>query len=272
MRLIIVGLIALITLGTAQSAERTPHPLFTPMSGYHVESHEEQEFALKEFHIGPDKTQAVEGRLIRVGYLRDSGLSAQTGYAVAANHRNALKSLGGEVVYVVGSASNPSYTIFRVQRGGETIWGEIDTTAGGNDFVITTVTVGQMKQEVTAKSLETGLARDGRVALYGILFDSGKASIRDESEPEIKAIAEMLKSQADRKVYVVGHTDNVGSLAANLTLSQQRAEAVVTALTTRYGIAAGRLAARGVAQLSPVASNESEQGRQSNRRVEVVAQ
>ena len=70
----------------------------------------------------------------------------------------------------------------------------------------------------------------------------------------------------------MGHIDNVGTVAHNQTLSQQRAEAVVKALGSRHGIAANRMAAKGLASYAPVASNDSEAGRARNRRVELVAQ
>ena len=78
--------------------------------------------------------------------------------------------------------------------------------------------------------------------------------------------------QPSLRLHVVGHTDNVGALAHNMTLSKQRAEAVVNALVTNYQIAAARLIANGVGPLAPVASNAAEEGRAKNRRVELVAQ
>ena len=80
-----------------------------------------------------------------------------------------------------------------------------------------------------------------------------------------------LKAQPALKVLIVGHTDNVGAVDANLTLSQGRAQAVVAALVPR-GIAAGRLQGRGVANFAPLASNATEEGRARNRRVEMVLQ
>ena len=74
------------------------------------------------------------------------------------------------------------------------------------------------------------------------------------------------------KLYVVGHTDNVGSIDSNLKLSKERADAVVNSLTANYGISADRLTAYGVASLAPLASNDSEEGRAKNRRVELVKQ
>lgn len=128
------------------------------------------------------------------------------------------------------------------------------------------------KVTVNAKAIQDGLERDGKVAFYGVLFDTNKAVIKDESAPQLAEMAAALKAAAGVKAYVVGHTDNQGDLAANMVLSQKRAQAVVDALAGKYGIAAGRLIARGVANLAPVAANREEQGRARNRRVELVLQ
>lgn len=125
---------------------------------------------------------------------------------------------------------------------------------------------------VDAKALQGGLETDGKVALYGIYFDTGKAELRPESKAQLDEMARLLQAQAALKVYIVGHTDNQGTLESNLQLSQQRAQAVVGALAGGYKIDAKRLQARGVASLAPVAGNGEEAGRARNRRVELVAQ
>jgi outer membrane protein OmpA-like peptidoglycan-associated protein len=124
---------------------------------------------------------------------------------------------------------------------------------------------------VNATALQGGLAAQGHVVVGGLLFDTGKATLRSESQPQLDELAALLKSQPQWKVYIVGHTDNVGSLEANLALSQARAESVVAALQ-RQGIAPARVLARGVASLAPKASNADEAGRAKNRRVELVLQ
>jgi OOP family OmpA-OmpF porin len=123
---------------------------------------------------------------------------------------------------------------------------------------------------VDAKAIGDSLKRDGKIALYGILFDTGKASIKTESNATLEEMAKTLKSDASIKVFIVGHTDNQGNVDANVGLSLQRAQAVVEVLSKRYGIAADRLQARGVANFSPVANNLDENGRAKNRRVEMV--
>ena len=125
---------------------------------------------------------------------------------------------------------------------------------------------------VSAEQIGGALGKDGRVALYGILFDFDKADLKPESDKQLAEMANLLKSSAGLKVFIVGHTDNKGALAYNTDLSQRRADSVVRALATRFGIAADRMVSKGVGPLSPLASNESEDGQAKNRRVELVRQ
>jgi len=126
--------------------------------------------------------------------------------------------------------------------------------------------------KVDAVTLAQDLARTGHVAVYGIFFDFNKADVKPESEPTLKEIAKMLQQNPDLKVYVVSHTDSVGELKFNMDLSRRRADAVLNEFTTKYGIPAARLRADGVGPLAPVASNDTEEGRAKNRRVELVKQ
>jgi OmpA-OmpF porin, OOP family len=125
---------------------------------------------------------------------------------------------------------------------------------------------------VDAKAMQGGLEAEGKIALYGIYFDTGKAEVKPESKAQLDEMAKLLQAQPAMKAYIVGHTDNQGNLDANLQLSQQRAQAVVAALTGSYKIDAKRLQARGVANLVPVAGNGNDAGRARNRRVELVLQ
>lgn len=126
------------------------------------------------------------------------------------------------------------------------------------------------KVSVNAGQIEGGLKRDGKIALYGVTFATNKAELTKASDGQLGEMAQALKASPAMKVFIVGHTDNTGEFQANTVLSQKRAEAVTDALSARFGIRADRLVARGVANLAPVASNETEQGRAQNRRVEMV--
>jgi OmpA-OmpF porin, OOP family len=131
---------------------------------------------------------------------------------------------------------------------------------------------GKVSVNLKAEEMAKGLVTEGKIALYGIYFDTDKADVKPESKAQLEEMAKLLQSDPKLNVYVVGHTDNQGSLARNLTLSQQRAQAVAQALVTQHKIDAKRLSARGVASFSPVASNDADAGRAKNRRVELVKQ
>lgn len=133
---------------------------------------------------------------------------------------------------------------------------------------------------VEEKDLETdlidveGVMKDiesrGRASIQGIYFDHDSASIKDESTPNLEKIAELLNENSELKLYVVGHTDNTGELEYNMDLSQKRAEALVERLVSEYNISSERLIPAGVGPLNPAATNETEEGRSENRRVELV--
>jgi outer membrane protein OmpA-like peptidoglycan-associated protein len=145
----------------------------------------------------------------------------------------------------------------------------------GAYIAVDIITVQPMTQNmvtVSADEMATAISTSGRIALYGILFDTNKAEIKPESRPALEEIAKLLQKETAMKLHVVGHTDNVGGYDTNLGLSKRRAEAVVTALAKEFGIAADRLTANGVAYLAPVAVNSTEEGRAKNRRVELVPQ
>lgn len=119
-------------------------------------------------------------------------------------------------------------------------------------------------------SVYDALAATGRWATQGILFASGKATIRPESAPALKAIAAALTGHPDLRIRIEGHTDNVGSAEANLRLSEERAAAIRAALVSEHGIAPERLEISGLGDTKPAADNGTPEGRSSNRRVEVV--
>ncbi len=120
------------------------------------------------------------------------------------------------------------------------------------------------------KPLYDAIMADGRVATHGILFDTGSDRIRGESKPTLDLIGQMLKDHADLKLTIEGHTDNVGAATSNQTLSDKRAAAVRQFLIANYHVDAGRLASKGLGATKPAASNDTPEGRQQNRRVELV--
>ncbi|WP_417266288.1 OmpA family protein [Brumimicrobium sp.] len=111
------------------------------------------------------------------------------------------------------------------------------------------------------------IAVGSKIALRNIFFDVGKATLRSESNAELDRLVSLLKDVPSLKVEISGHTDNTGSASTNNVLSQERADAVVVYLKSK-GISAGRLTAKGYGSSQPIATNNSAQGRQENRRTE----
>nr|WP_295770312.1 OmpA family protein [Rhodoferax sp.] len=123
---------------------------------------------------------------------------------------------------------------------------------------------------VKAEEMAQSISTNGRVALYGLYFDSGKADVKPESKDTLDQIAKLLSTSPALKLLVVGHTDNVGEFASNMDLSKRRADAVITILASQYKADRKRLTPVGVSFASPIAPNTSEDGKAKNRRVELV--
>ncbi len=123
---------------------------------------------------------------------------------------------------------------------------------------------------VDAEAIGSDMLEYGRVVLDGIVFDFDSATLLPESNQALANIATYLNTNPDKKFYVVGHTDSVGTFSYNYGLSGDRARAVAEALKEQHGIANERLEPHGVGPLVPVFSNAEEAGRDKNRRVELV--
>jgi outer membrane protein OmpA-like peptidoglycan-associated protein len=246
------------------------HPAFPKrMSGYFIANCETKDFDAFGFETkNPRQKTTVEGRWTKITYRMFTGSQQPSALAVVRNYENAIKAAGGTVLF-----SDPNrWMNGKLAKDGKEIWAQAEK---GNGLIwLYIVEKGGMTQEVVADAAAFGndLKSTGHVAVYGILFDTGKADIKPESAQAIGEIATLLKADAGLKLHVVGHTDSVGSVDSNLKLSQARAEAVLQALVKEHGIAAARLRAFGNGPFAPVASNEAEEGRAKNRRVELVKQ
>jgi len=122
-------------------------------------------------------------------------------------------------------------------------------------------------QEITKDILLNKLVKDAKIILKNVFFDYAKATLRPESSVELDRLSKLLTEFPSVRIEISGHTDNKGSLKTNTTLSEARAKAVVDYLITK-GISADRLEYKGYAYFQPIATNDTDEGRQLNRRVE----
>jgi outer membrane protein OmpA-like peptidoglycan-associated protein len=248
------------------------HPAFTRMTNFYIVNCQQKEFDSVDFYEPPqgEKSLKVEGRTHVIEYRAQKGIEGKTTQLqMMRNYANAARQIGG-IVYE-RTSNNMAY--IKIVKDGKEIWVKLDPY-GGDHYLLTFVEKEAMKQEVTAdaKFMAEGISSTGHVAIYGIYFDFNKSDAKPESEPALQEINKLLSSNTNLKVFIVGHTDNVGGVDYNMKLSQARADAVVKVLTAKYKVSPQRLKAYGVGQLAPVAPNKTEDGRAKNRRVELVEQ
>jgi outer membrane protein OmpA-like peptidoglycan-associated protein len=242
------------------------------MPGYYIAGYHEAPFDSYAFTItesGRAKEQAVEGRKFDFRYNLMENRPMPSALQIVRNYQNAARSAGGRVLH-----DTPEVTTIRFAKDGKEVWFAVQTSNEPSGMFITMVVVEKqaMQQDVTidAKAMARDLGEAGRVAIYGILFDTGKAELKPESAPALVEIAKLLKESPALKVYIVGHTDMVADVITNVKLSQARAQSVVNALVSQHGIVSTRLIPHGDGPYAPVASNKTEEGRAKNRRVELV--
>jgi len=261
-----------ISAFSQNDAEGSKDPsLFTRMPGYHIYRYDDLQFDQYEFKISDSKTQVVEGHSLFIIYDANDNIQAPSPLQIGRNYINAAKSAGGQLVYEFHDPGED--VVVKVVKNNMESWAYV-TANGNGSYSIHMIEKEAMKQDIVADASSMGksIRESGKVTLYGIYFDTGKAEVKPESQAALKEIVKLLKNDPALKLYVVGHTDNTGTLEANLKLSQDRAVAVVNALAGNYGILVSRLKACGEGPTAPVASNDSEGGRALNRRVELVKQ
>jgi outer membrane protein OmpA-like peptidoglycan-associated protein len=241
------------------------HPLLSRMDNFYIWNYSEFEYESEDFYDAEDNEYVIAGHKWVIEYSLQEGLTPPGQLKVQQNYINAVKAIGGEILYEDG-------VYMKVVGEGKETWIYLWVDDDGSDYTLTIVERSAMEQEVVADpgALAGDISRSGHATVYGILFDFDSYVVRPESEPTLQAIAEMLVANPALNLYVVGHTDMTGSLEHNMELSANRAQAVVEVLAERFGVAADRLTARGVGPLCPVSTNRTEEGRQLNRRVELV--
>ena len=243
----------------------------------------------------------VEGRVTQVRYDEPAGRSS---LEIIRNLRSAMTDKGFEILFscddagcFAGSQNDP-YILGWIVDGAQNNGRYADharyllahlSRPQGDVYVA--LIVGEAHETATAfvkvveeKPMETGkvvfvdasamskaLDAAGKVALYGIQFDTDKDTMRPESKPTVEEIARLMTSNPDLKLIVTGHADNQGAFDYNVDLSRRRAASIVATLTGQYGVARDRLTPFGAGMAAPVASNATEVGRAKNRRVELVA-
>lgn len=245
-------------------------PLLTRFPGCKLTDCESKEFDAAKLWVGKWKDDdthqtSLEGVLERASYSCGPKVSP---LQISRNVEAALKKAGFTIVYSgSGDNGNPVVT---ARKGPQWIQAQTNEGGGETDYETKTVLVEEMKQEMEAdaSTMAAEIEKTGSVAVYGINFETGKATLTPDSENVLQEVLALMKQQPAWRFEVQGHTDNVGTKAANQTLSDQRAGAVVAWLV-KSGVEKERLTSKGYGDTQPVAPNATEDGRAKNRRVEL---
>ncbi len=248
------------------------NPYFTRVPGFYIYETGDKDFDAYTFFDGK-KLVTVEGKLYSATYgIKDDVKRPPSELQVRRNYIAAVKSQGGTVLFegvsdaFEDTRSAATIVTARLGKQGKEIW--LEVWPMNNTYTLTVLEKEAMRQEVMASDMLEAINKDGFIAL-DIHFDTGKATIRSESEPIVSQIVELLKQNGSLNLSIEGHTDNVGDAKSNKTLSENRAKAVMSAIVAA-GISAGRLSAAGFGAEKPVADNRTEEGKAKNRRVELV--
>lgn len=301
--LVIFSLISFSSL-QAQDTEGQDHPLISRFENSTIIKYKQNDFMGFEFALGTpndyksfSKSAKKEGKLTQIAYELTSNSSSAL--EVYRNYESTLKKSGANILFscIDGDCKgkddyhimNPyieksslivshetqrfGYLAATFSKDGSTYYFAL-VVGQFNDYVRYELVIleetDMTNDKVTVQNLKDNLLSQGKVALYGVLFDTGKATLKPESTATLQTIAKFMKENPSINIFVVGHTDLTGNYNDNIELSKQRAKAVVQALTASYGIAENRLMPEGVGPLVPVATNRNEKGKKKNRRVELV--
>jgi outer membrane protein OmpA-like peptidoglycan-associated protein len=242
---------------------------FTTFDGFYLDYCNYAEFGAKEFMIDRGARSIKKEGVYREIWFRkkEDNKRVVSGLQILQNHVNAIKAIGGEIL------KESDGSIFRTTYNGKELWIYVNANTSSEDldnFGIFSIEVDVMVQEVSAMDIKGTIASQGKIALYGILFDTGKSDIKPDSEKALAEVATFLTENPEVSVYIVGHTDNVGDYAMNQKLSANRGESVKNYLISKYNISASRLSGTGAGPICPVTTNDTEEGRALNRRVEIV--
>jgi len=246
------------------------HPEIARFPGFFIDNSQRNDFNEFRFATKSDDDESGDvkaGRYWFVDYILKEGTRQPSTVELMRNYENAFKQVGGRLV-----KRHPARAVYRVPMasGGER-WVQLSIDNDGYRYQLAIIDVAAMEQKVefSASDMAKAIQANGFVALTGIVFDTGRATIKPESEALLAEIVTLLGQDKSLKLSIEGHTDNAGDKKANLDLSQRRAAAVVSWLVGK-GVDAKRLKSSGKGDSLPVGDNRSEDGRAKNRRVELV--
>jgi len=301
MRAVLLSLLLALVLPMAHA--RGDHPEVARYPGAEINAYDYKEFEEAQLLLSKpayvagrwqvDKLLPVEGKVTYIKYsMADTVASLQ----VFRNYQSSLERSGFKSLFVcerpcldgnfdrlrehlkareLSLYANRNLQYLAAQRGNTYVSLLVGDYGGGPQAFLFVIEKGQMDTGLMAVSgtsaMAQALSSQGKMDVYGFLFDSGKAELKPASAATLGELAQVLRDNPGLHLELIGHTDDVGAAESNQALSLARAQAVAAALISEQGIAPDRLKASGKGALQPLGANTDEAARARNRRVEIVA-
>ncbi len=273
------------------------HPLINRMPGSIIRKYKnfgyEQNLMVTGVNKNSYETVEVKGKTTMIGYDLPREYSE---FEVYENYKAALNRAGFRVIFScknkkcgksrqlaiavnaissINSDKKQHYLIAKLERPKGDLWASVLITGyinglNTNLHIVEEKSLINNRLSVDADSISNAIEQSGHIALEGLLFKYDSDSLLAESLPVLKQIADYIKSVPDKSFYVVGHTDDKGKRSYNTVLSKKRAESIISLLVKNYSVNGTQLSFEGAGEYVPIANNAREDGRQLNRRVELV--
>jgi outer membrane protein OmpA-like peptidoglycan-associated protein len=252
------------------------HPLFTRFPASAINEYEQKDFDEEEIAISQEaesgelKTRHVEGKVTRINY--ENGPKASL-VEVIRNYQGAFAKAGFKVLFEKKLNADDRILTGELLKP-RPIWVSVRASTV-NDYTVTALHIVEGKAmeqriEADAAGMLEELNKSGHVAVYGITFATGKATLAPGSMQVLAEVAKLLAANPGLKLRIEGHTDNAGKAKDNLALSKKRAASVKDWLMKAQGVKGANLTTEGFGDAKPVEGNDTEEGRAKNRRVELV--
>lgn len=271
---ILLLLSLLFNAALLNSQDDIEHSMVKKMPGFKLKKSlsKKSNFSIFQFRIIENKkiiTVEKKGRYWKLVYhnLDNKGKfnTKISKIDIMNNYRAAAKEMGGKVLY----AKRGKITFTLPLNNGGTLWAYVTALDGNYDLIIIEEEGFEKQLIFSAYQMKRTLDSLGTISIYGINFDTAKDRLKQGSEKVLIEIVKLMKNYPELRIEIQGHTDNVGLANYNLDLSNKRADTVKDYLLL-FGVEKTRMIAKGYGLSKPIVSNDTEEGRAKNRRVELL--
>ncbi len=260
-----IGFLLVLLVIAQISVAQLRNPLLATVHNFHIQYTELEAVASLGIPINHSEVRQMEGKktFMQCSFMEHSKGLPPSPYEIIDTYKSIVRRYGGKLLY-----EDTTFASYSLTKGTKEYWLVVETYQQGKAYTLALLETEVIHIDVSIRQFLSTLNTEGHVPIY-INFESGDATLPQGTAIVLKSIARLLNQNQHIRLNIEGHTDNIGSAGSNKTLSERRAIAVMNELIL-LGISQDRLEAVGMGQDKPVYDNNTIEGRQKNRRVELV--